>query len=115
MNESNIVTVLGALVSNRVYPDVAPLNAVLPFITYQQVGGQAVNYLEAASSDKKNARIQVNVWAATRAQAKTLIRQVEDEMVKNPILAYVEGAAIDRYDEQTKQYGDIQDFSVWIS
>lgn len=115
MTEANIVTALSALVSNRVYPDVAPLNASLPLITYQQVGGQAVNYLEAASSDKKNARMQVNVWASTRAQAKTLIRQVEDEMVKNPILAYVEGAAIDRYDEQTKQYGAIQDFSVWIS
>ncbi len=115
MNESNIVTVLSALVANRVYPDVAPLNAVLPFITYQQVGGQAVNFLEAASSDKKNARIQVNVWSATRLEANVLIRHVEDEMVKNPILAYVEGAAIAAYDDQTKQYGALQDFSVWIS
>ena len=115
MNESNIVTALSALVSSRIYPDVAPLNAVLPFITYQQVGGQSVNFMEAASSDKKNARMQVNVWALTRSQAMTLIRQVEDEMVKNPVLAYVEGAAIATYDEQTKQYGAIQDFSVWIS
>lgn len=114
MNESNIVTALGALVSNRIYPDVAPLNAALPLITYQQVGGQAVNYLEAVSSDKKNARMQVNVWAVTRAQSMTLIRQVEDEMCKMPILANVEGAAIARYDDQTKQYGAIQDFSVWI-
>lgn len=114
MNESNIVTALGTLVSSRVYPDVAPLNAVLPFATFQQVGGQAVNYLEGVSSDKKNARMQVNVWASTRAQAMTLIRQVEDEMCKTPILANVEGAAIARYDDQTKQYGAIQDFSVWI-
>lgn len=115
MDETNIVSVLSALVSNRVYPDVAPLNAVLPFITYQQVGGVGYNYLAGVSSDKKNARIQVNVWSATRNQAMTIIRQVEDEMCKAPILALVEGAAIARYDTETKQYGAMQDFSIWVT
>lgn len=115
MTEDDIKNALAPLVSGRFYPDVAPLNAGLPLITFQQVGGSAVNYLGAASSDKKNARIQINVWSSTRLQAMQLIRQVENEMVKDPVLARVEGAAIARYDSETKQYGAIQDFSVWVS
>lgn len=115
MTEADIRNALAPLVSNRFYPDIAPLDAVLPFITFQQVGGSGFNYLGAESPDKKNARIQINVWASTRLQAMQLIRQAEDLMVVNPILARVEGAAIARYDTETKQYGALQDFSVWVT
>ena len=115
MTEVDIRNALAPLVSNRFYPDIAPLDAALPLITFQQVGGTPFNYLGAESPDKKSARIQINVWASTRMQAMQLIRQIEDEMVKNPILARVEGAAIARYDTETKQYGAIQDFSVWVT
>ena len=41
----------------------------LPRITFQQVGGQAVNFLDSAVPSKKNARFQVNCWAVSRDDA----------------------------------------------
>lgn len=114
MTEVDLVTTIGALVGGRVFPDVAPFATVTPFAVYQQVGGSAVNFLGAESSAKKNARIQVTIWADTRLEAMTKIRQLEDVMCAAPILAYVEGAAIAHYDNSTKLRGALQDFSVWI-
>jgi hypothetical protein len=115
MTEADIVSALDALVSGRVFPDVADFETPRPYIVYQQVGGKAINFLEAAASQLKNARIQVAVWSDTREQSMTLIRQVEGIMRAAPINAFVEGAAIAHYDNSTSLRGAMQDFSVWIS
>ena len=57
--EEILVMVLKAI-SSRVYPIVAPEKTDTPYITYQQVGGEAVSFLEGVA-DRKNARIQINV------------------------------------------------------
>jgi hypothetical protein len=114
MTEADLVAALGALVGNRVFPDVAPFDTVTPFIVYQQVGGSPVNFLGSEASSKKNARIQITIWADTRQEAMNLIRQTEDLMSAAPIYAYIEGAAIAHYDTTTKLRGALQDFSVWI-
>jgi hypothetical protein len=113
MIEADLYTKLASLVSNRVYPDVAPEGTAKPFITYQQKGGQAVNFLGAESSNKKNARFQINVWSATRSEAATLMRQIEDLMVTSPLYGKIEGGSIATYDEVTKARGAMQDFSFW--
>lgn len=115
MTEVDIVNALNPLVSNRVYPDVADFETPRPYIVYQQVGGQSVNFLEPSSSQLKNARIQITVWSDTRLQAMSLIRHVEDIMRAPPIAAFVQGAAIAHYDNSTELRGAMQDFSVWIS
>lgn len=112
MIEATLVTALSAIVA-RVYPDIAETGTALPYVTYQQVGGTPVNYLAGVGSDKKNARIQINVWATTRIEAMTLIRQVEDAMVASPLYGLIEGGAQARYDEETKTRGATQDFSFW--
>jgi hypothetical protein len=112
MLEADLFTKLSTLVSGRVYPDVAS-SATMPYITYQQIGGTPVNFLGAESSSKKNARIQINVWSATRLQASTIIRQVEDLMVQTPLFGTVESGAESTYEEATKKYGSRQDFSFW--
>jgi len=111
--EPQLVTVLSGIVSGGAFPDIAPAGTALPYCTYQQVSGTPVNYLGAESSDKKSSRIQVNVWSATRAQAMTLIRQIEDAIVKAPLFGMVEGGAIATYDDVTKTRGAMQDFSFW--
>ena len=68
---------LAVLVENRVYPDIGPSTPVLPYITHQQVGGDPVNFIEGGQPSKANARMQVNVWAATRAEASALAQAVE--------------------------------------
>lgn len=113
--ESNITAALTPLVAaGSVYPDLAPVGAPRPYITYQQVGGQSVDFLERAMPSKKNGRYQVNVWADTRAVAAALILQVEAAIVlATAFQASAQGAPISTFESDTKLYGAMQDFSVW--
>lgn len=115
--ETDIFAALKALVSNRVYRDIAPQTVTaLPRITFQQVGGDAVNFVESTVPSSKNARFQVNCWAATRDAAATLSRQVEDALrVSVALQATVLGAPVAEYEEETKLFGTRQDFSFWHS
>lgn len=114
--ESNLFDALKGLVSNRCYPDVAPSNTVRPFITFQQVGGTAANFLETAVVGLRNARFQVTCWADTRVAAAALARSAEDAMVTSTALrAYVLGAMVADYEEETHLFGTRQDFTVFYS
>lgn len=113
--ESTLFDALKGLVGSRVFPDVAPENTTRPYITYQQVGGQAVNFLDTTVPSKKNARIQINTWADTRQSAAALSRQVEDTLRSVAALqTQALGAAVSIYEMDTKLRGARQDFSVWF-
>lgn len=112
--ESQIFDALKGLVANRVYPDVAPDVVVKPYITYQSVGGSAINFLGSEIPGKSNARVQINVWADTRSAASTLALQVESALRGTTALqTSVMGAAVSIYEPETKLRGSRQDFSVW--
>ena len=113
--ESNVFDALKSLVSNRVYPDVAPLGTAAPYITYQQVGGTAENFLESTPVGKRNARIQISCWATTRQASNNLARSAEDALVNSTMKAFVLGAFIAAYEDSLNPpiYGTNQDFSVW--
>ncbi len=113
--ESSIFDALKGLVANRVYPDIGPELVTKPYITYQQIGGQGVNFVDTTVPSKKNARFQINCWADTRAVAGALGRQIEDTMrAVTALQVTVLGAPVATYDEETKLRGTRQDFSVWF-
>lgn len=99
----------------RVYPDVAPEPMpARPFVTYQQIGGQAINPLTNDIATKRNARMQINVWAGTRISASALAGQIEDALrVSTPFQASPIGAVTALYEPDIKLYGTQQDFSIW--
>ena len=110
--EADIYNALKSLTANRVYRDVAPDSVTaLPRITFQQVGGQSVNFLETTAPSRKNARFQVNAWGADRDSVAVLSRQIENAM--RVILATVLAAPVAVYEYETKLYGTHQDFSIW--
>lgn len=112
--EPQIFAAIAGLVADRVYPDIAPEKTQLPYITYQQVGGDAVNYTDKTVPNSRNARVQVNVWAATRLAASALADQVEDALrVVTSFDTEVLGARVSVYEQDTKLRGARQDFSVW--
>lgn len=115
--ESIIFDTLKTLVSNRVYPDLAPLGVGRPFITFQQVGGQSINFLDAATTpSKSNGRYQVNVWADTRAAAALLIKQVETALrAATTLQTTVLAQPVASYEPDTTLYGARQDFSFWTT
>lgn len=112
--EADLYSALTGLVSGRVYPDVAPTGAARPYITYQQIGGEAVAFLESVMPSKKNGRFQINVWADTRLAVASLSVQVETALVQSTTLrAQAIGAPAWTYEVDTKLYGTNQDFSIF--
>lgn len=112
--EASLFGVLGPLVANRVYPDVAPIGTVRPYATFQQVGGQSVNFIDTAIPSKANARFQINVWADTRAAAALLAGQVEQAMrTAATMQTTVMGQPVATHEPDTLLFGTRQDFSVW--
>lgn len=77
--EADLVSVLRTVVAD-VYPDVAPLAATYPYGVYQGIGGQSWRYTENTPANRRHSIFQINVWAATRGQALTLIRAVEEAL-----------------------------------
>jgi hypothetical protein len=112
--ESDLYTLLKDFVSNRVYPDIAPLAVVHPYITWQGVGGRSLRFMDNTAADKRNTRVQINAWATTRAAANALARQVEDAMCATALFtASPLGEPVSDYDTETKTYGAMQDFSIF--
>ena len=113
--ETDIFAALGPLVSNRVYPDTAPSIVTKPYITYQQVGGRSVSFLESAVPSRRNGRFQINVWGVSRAEVSVLARTVSDTMVTITTLrATPLGEPVADYVDMVKLYGTSQDFGIWF-
>ena len=112
--EADIYTALKGLVSNRCFPDFAPVATVRPYITYTQIGGEALSYMDDTLPSGKFGRFQVNVWAETRATASALMLQVEAAMIQ---AAAFQGrplsAPSSAYDHDSLVYGSMQDFNVF--
>jgi hypothetical protein len=112
--ETDIYDTLQSLVSGRCYPDEAPSGAALPYIVYQQIGGESVLYMENVLPSKKNGRYQVAVWATTRTEAASISLAAEAAMVASTDFQVTPlGAAVADIDSQTNYRGARQDFSVW--
>ncbi|MBD9583589.1 DUF3168 domain-containing protein [Delftia sp. DLF01] len=112
LNE-RIVQLLGPLVGGRIYPDLAPDHAGKPYITYEQTGGRARQYLEKRLPDHRHARIQINVWDDRRTQATAIALQVEKVLIESELVSEALGAFSSVYDQATKLRGTRQDFYFW--
>lgn len=111
--EASLKTSIGELCGGRAYADTAAATTPKPFVTFQQVGGRWMEFLEGGPAQKRNARIQVNVWAASRVEANALMRSIEDMLASDPYFAIPQGSLIARYEDTTRTFGAQQDFSIW--
>lgn len=112
--EDHIDGVLAHLVDGRVYPDVAPLDTDTPYITYQVVGGEPINFLSGDRPDKQLVRMQVNVWSERRAEASEVGMLVEDALRSATALQVeVVSGRMSTYDEETDTRGTLQDFMLF--
>lgn len=114
--ETTLFLAVNTLFSNRIYQDVAPLGVARPYMTYQQVGGQSINFVDQAIPDKSNARFQINIWATTRPAAALLAKQVEQALRSATALqTTVLGQPVATHEPDTLLYGARQDFSFWTA
>lgn len=113
--EALIYDALKHLVGERVLPDFAPEGTEQPFIVYQVVGGEPINYLTGEQPDKQKVRIQVSVWAgADRIEASELGQQVEAAIrAAAHLQAEAASGRVATYDEDTSARGTRQDFYIF--
>ena len=111
--EAQLHALLAPLLQGRLYPDVPPEPVIYPFAVYQQMGGQSVWFNEGSTPEQKHARVQLTVWADSRAQANTLIREIEDQVCAGLPTAESFGAAIAVHEPLLHKYGARLDFGLW--
>ena len=112
--ESDLFNTLKSLAANRVYPDLAPLSALRPFIVYSQVGGESLAFLNNALPDKKHGRFQIDVYADSRAGCALVALQVETAMAAATVFnARAIGAPTSTYEPDVLIFGSQQDFSIY--
>jgi hypothetical protein len=112
MIEEEIHSALTSAFSGRVYPDVAPHTATLPFVTYQAIGGETTPTF-CGDPEKTNSVFQISVWAKTRLSASSLMRTVAQTLTGPTMFGTARGGIIGRYDTDTKTFGAMQDISFW--
>lgn len=112
--EADFITVLLAQCP-RTFPGVAPFGTSTPYVTWQHIGGQSLRFLDGTAGDKRNAYIQITVWAATSLQAITLARAIEDALCAATavLLAEPQGEPVDAFDDGDELRGTVQSFSIW--
>lgn len=116
--EASIFTTLtgasgvSAIVGSRVYPIILPQKTTLPAITYLRVSG-AQEISLSGHSGLESPRIQVDCWATSYAQAKSLAAAVQAAMIAST--AFKVGSVSDRdlFDDETNVFRVSIDFNVW--
>ena len=108
------LTTLRLAICPRVFPDVAPLSTARPYITYQQIGGQSLRFVEGTAADKRHHRMQINVWASRRTAAIDMAHAIEDAMcLTTAFVSRPDGELIATAEEDMGLYGTIQTFDIW--
>lgn len=111
--EPQLTALIAPLLGGRFTPDVPDDPPQYPCGVYQQVGGEALWFFEGAMPGHKHARVQITLWAETRAQANTLMRQIEGRICTGMPLSTPYGAAVSGYADAIKKYSARQDFGLW--
>lgn len=110
--EADFVAVLQACCP-RVFPGSAPANQPQPYVTWEQLGGDAARYVDNTPMPKRLALLQVDTWAATKAEAMQLAREIEDALcAATSINARPVAGQTGRQEEYVDAYGVTQDFEV---
>jgi hypothetical protein len=111
--ELTLVAVLKT-VCVRTFTDFAQPNTARPYVTFQQIGGQAIEVLGKEVPSKENAEMQINVWADSRPEAKALIKSIEQALIlSTEFQATPLAAAASDFDSSIPVYSSRQDFSIW--
>lgn len=111
--ETDLAATLRAICP-RVFPDEAPTSTERPYVIFQQIGGAALGFLDSAIPSKRNALVQVDVWAATRAEANALALQIEAAMLAaQKFTGRPQGALRTMSEADLQLRGARQDFDIW--
>lgn len=98
----------------RVHIGTAPFDTKLPYVTWQHIGGDPLEWLDNTVADKRNAQIQINTWAATPLQAFQLIQVIEATLraAMPALIARPLSEPIGAYDDADVASGYLQSYTI---
>jgi len=113
--EADIQTLLSALCP-RARVDFFDVLPAMPYVTWQIIGGKSLRFPDNSAADKRNTRVQINVYSATRKESLSLIRQIEEAMCASPAFtATPDAEPMTDFDADMKVYEAMQDFSIFAA
>lgn len=95
----------------ELHPLVAPQNTALPYVTYHRVASSVNNVLSGPPSID-NARMQIDVWGGTYAEAQRLAQAIIVAMQSWPVQNVLLNN-YDLYEQEVKVYRVLLEFSIW--
>lgn len=120
MSETGIYSALtndsdvSGLVSTRVYPVIAPQNVTAPYVVYQRITGAHLNDLDG-SLGISDVRFQVDAYATTYAQAKTLAGYIKTALGASALKSRLLTDQDFDYDLTAEVYRVSMDFKIWVT
>jgi hypothetical protein len=113
---------ISALISTRVYPEVAPQSASAPFLVYQRITTQRIHTM-SADQGFVMATMQFTVWDNTITSARSVSEAVRAALQNHSGLTGGVGGVtinatlmeneINLYDEKTKSFGVAQEYNIF--
>lgn len=113
--ESDLTALLKTACANT-FPDMAPAGTVVPWVTYQAIGGQPLRWLDNTPADKRHTLLQINVWTSSRSATLALVRQIEELLCAATVFTAMpasEPISTAESDLVPPLYGSMQDFDIW--
>ena len=111
LSGSTKITVTSS-VSTRIYPLTVPQESAFPAITYTRISGGKQNDL-FGYSNLENPRIQIDCWAKTYKEVKTIAANVHDVMYAVTTFRAIQISDMDSYESEVELYRESMDFSIW--
>ena len=103
---------VAAIVGARIHPVVAPDGTAFPYVLYHTVTSRRDGAMNGAGT-LRNARVQIDCYAATYAQSKSLGAAVRAAVLAATAFKSVLNIEQDLYDASTKTHRQLVEFSIW--
>lgn len=111
--ETELVTLVATVVPNT-WAKVAPNDAELPYLVYNQIGGQAPTFMGREVPSKRNADMQIDIYCETDLEAIAKMLAVESVLtLATTLQAKPVGAMRGTLDDESDLRGASQDFTIW--
>jgi len=111
LSGSSKITVTSSI-STRIYPLIVPQQSALPAITYARISGGQENNLSGYSSIE-NPRIQIDCWAETYKEIKTIAENVHTVLNTTTTFSAILISDMDFYEDDVELYRESMDFKIW--
>ena len=109
---------LTALIAARMYPVVAPQDATVPFVVYQEISNERISAM-GVDTNIARPRFQFTSYGSDYEEARTVAKQVQLSLQRfSGVVATVTiddifiETDLDDYDPETRLFSVVQDFEV---